>query len=185
MGAVRCLSCGHLNDRNTFCGRCGKRLPVKKNLAFAQQGAPAASKQADLISIPEKIELVRSLLSRDPDNVEARCELGEFYYRLGKMSLAEKEFKIVKAVDPSNITAREHLAGIHREAGENEGAIRELEAVESLSGCPVSSLVILAELRLLAGRTEEAKRTFRRAIEKEPGNIKLRLRYEKLLIEEE
>jgi tetratricopeptide (TPR) repeat protein len=101
------------------------------------------------------------------------------------MPLSEKEFKIAKAVDPNNLTAREYLSTIFREAGDDEGAAGELEVIESLPACPASSLLDLAELRLRLGRRKEALRALRKAVEKEPGNIKIRLRYEKLLIEEE
>jgi len=180
----RCLSCGHLNKQGVFCGRCGKRLPDSAVLSSGK-GCPAGGQHTgDQMPVPEQLKMTRETLARDPDNVEARCKLGEFYFRLGKLALAEKEFKIVKAVEPANIVAREHLAKICQQDGNEAGAVKELESIEMLPECPASSLVFLADLQIVLRDRKKALRALKRAVEREPGNIKIRLQYEKLLNEE-
>lgn len=136
--------------------------------------------KTDSREIWNEVSRWREILARDKNNVEARFNLGEFYFKIGRFELALKEFKIAKAVSPQHPGVRSRIAEIYRSWGKLKESARELEKIYRLDSCSVASIIDLGDIYTELGELEKAEKVYRYALEKAPENISLRLKLEKI-----
>lgn len=71
----------------------------REGLNFAQEG-----------KTDEAIQAYQAALDANPGLLEARLNLGSLYYKQGRLTQAEREFRLVLSQDPEHVAARENLA---------------------------------------------------------------------------
>ncbi|MBI1950099.1 MAG: tetratricopeptide repeat protein [Acidobacteria bacterium] len=118
--------------------------------------------------------LFRAALQRAPGNAILHYDLGLVLERTGRGGEARAEFEAALRVDPSLGPAREGLALRLLKEGDPEGALRQWTAAER-SG-PLSEASLLARGGLMArqGRIDDAIEDYRRAVDRDPRNARLR-----------
>jgi len=129
----------------------------------------AGSTYADLGRLPEAMAEFRSALRVQPDNPDARLDLGVALARSGRLEAATAEFQAALRADPGRADAHADLAGALGQMGRTDGAIAEYrEALRLRPGsAPTHYNLALALDR--AGRRDEAIAEYREALRLEPG----------------
>ena len=80
---------------------------------------------------PERaIALLQPVLAADPDNTDARLQLGLALLALNRLDEAEQAFRAVLAAAPDYADARVGLARVAQRRGDAEGALAELDRVD-------------------------------------------------------
>lgn len=110
-------------------------------------------------------EAYRAVLTLDPEDPEARVELGLIYERRGRISEAEEQFMEALKRDPNNPRALHSYAGLYYSAGDEAMAERLLERALTSDPGYAPALSALSGLKAGQGDREGALRLMRRAIE--------------------
>lgn len=80
---------------------------------------------------PERaITLLQPVLAADPDNMDARLQLGLALLALNRLDEAEQAFRAVLAAAPDYADARVGLARVAQRRGDAEGALAELDRID-------------------------------------------------------
>ena len=110
------------------------------------------SRQAIVLSLsnrlPEAVALFESVLSRNPDFLDARNIMGLTQQKLGKHEDAIRTFKRVLEKDPANLPAHYNIGLSYTELRQLDPAVKELEAAVAIgasSGHAADQMTIPAE----------------------------------------
>jgi tetratricopeptide (TPR) repeat protein len=141
------------------------------------------SRQAIVLTLsnrlPEALAMFESVLSRNPDFLDARNIMGLTQQKLGKHEDAIQTFRKVLEKDPANLAAHYNIGLSYTELRQLDPAVKELEvavAIASSSGHAADQMTVPAEE--LLGRIslerkdyQGAKVHFDRLLQVAPGNF--------------
>ena len=107
-------------------------------------------------------------LSADPNDVEKRVALGDYYLRQGRQEDARRTFEAALAKAPENALVHHNLGVVYGATGRIGDSLRSYRRAIALSPEHTPSLNNLAVALAGRGRTEEAATLLQRAIEIQP-----------------
>lgn len=140
--------------------------PKDKIALFNRMGA-AKTKGADE-RYEEAIELMRGVVSEDPDILDAYVFIGNWLRRLDRYEEAASSFRQALAKKPDHELALSNLATLYRSLGQNEAALEGYRTILRLEPRNPQTWYQLATLYLDLGRAQEAEQTFREALTHNP-----------------
>ena len=110
----------------------------------------------------------REAVDRDPDLIDARCDLGRVLLARGRTAEARDVLEKAVARNPHDLQARFELGRARLATGDAGGAVRALEAVRAERPQDPAVLVTSSSAQLAAGNPAEARRLAERALEIAP-----------------
>lgn len=110
----------------------------------------------------------REAIERDPDLMEARCDLGRTLLGRGRAKESRDELEKAVARNPYHLQARYELGRARLAAGDAKGAVRALETVAADRPRETAVLVTLSSAQVAAGNPDEGRRTAERALKFSP-----------------
>jgi tetratricopeptide (TPR) repeat protein len=110
----------------------------------------------------------REAVDRDPDLIEARCDLGRTLLGRGRVTEARDVLEKTVARNPYYLQARFELGRARLATGDAAGAVRALETVVAERPQEVPVLVALSSAHLARGNPDEARRIAERALKLAP-----------------
>jgi arylsulfatase A-like enzyme/Tfp pilus assembly protein PilF len=140
--------------------------PKSKHRIFEMMGQAKDAAQEDRLE--EAIATMRTVLSEEPQIVDAHLTLGNWLAKLRRPEEAAAEFKATLALKPDNEIAMVNLANLYRGQGKAEAALEGYKTALKLDPKSPQTWFQLATLYLDLGRVGEAEQTFRQAAEKNP-----------------
>ena len=120
-------------------------------------------------------------LTKDPDYLEARLQLGKAYLRLGKFALAEPEFDAAQIQALTSRDAALRLVQNYLLINKPDKALVLLASLEESSPGDVEVLVTMAKSYAWKGNYSTSEKKLRLALSIEPANLKARLGLVQLL----
>jgi tetratricopeptide (TPR) repeat protein len=124
--------------------------------------------------VEEAVGEFGKLLARDPAYPGGNYNLGNALVAAGREAEAEEAFRREIRRYPGNVEAMNNLGTLLVRMDRPTAAVDVLAAAASARPLDSGILTNLGFALLLAGRREEATRTFVRALELDPGNVKAR-----------
>ena len=121
------------------------------------------------LTVGERLIKYQDELRENPDSIEARYQLGNVNFDLGKFKEAMEWYEAALERDPDHMRARANLAGLLQEMGELGGAIREYRRVLEKSPKDARAHSNLGNALYANGQVAEAVDEFRRALELDPN----------------
>ncbi len=115
------------------------------------------------------------ILSRDPQNAQARELLAFALVALAKPEDVARELDILLAQKPGNLQARWLRASVHMEREQMEQARKILEEGIEITERSVQAVLSLGNFYILTGRTDLAEPLFQEALRKEPEHVEARI----------
>ncbi|MCP4231762.1 MAG: tetratricopeptide repeat protein [bacterium] len=109
-----------------------------------------------------------SVISREPENGEARLLLGEIHYASGDDDKAFVAFQKAVELAPDNATALVSLGKLYSKRGEYETAISCFERALEIDKSEGDALFNLGKELVLSDRAEEAEKRLTAAVESQP-----------------
>jgi tetratricopeptide (TPR) repeat protein len=133
---------------------------------------------ADIILIrpgreAEAVERLQEAVRLDPDAVGARYNLAMTLDRTGRASEALPHFHAAVSARPDDVQLRGNYANALMETGEVDKAVAEFQAVVRLQPS-AGAFNNLGVAQAMSGRTAEARASFERALEIDPGYQQVR-----------
>jgi tetratricopeptide (TPR) repeat protein len=110
----------------------------------------------------------REAVERDPDLLEARCDLGRVLLKRGRAIEAGTVLEKAVARNPYFLDARLELGHARLATGDAAGAVRELDTVVAARPRDVPALLALSSAHLRAENPVQARRAAERALAKVP-----------------
>ncbi|OFX25826.1 MAG: hypothetical protein A2V77_09510 [Anaeromyxobacter sp. RBG_16_69_14] len=110
----------------------------------------------------------REAVERDPDLLEARCDLGRVLLKRGRAIEAGAVLEKAVARNPYFLDARLELGHARLATGDTAGAVRELDTVVTARPHDVPALLALSSAHLRAENPVQARRTAERALASVP-----------------
>ncbi|MCM1321761.1 MAG: tetratricopeptide repeat protein [Bacteroides sp.] len=115
--------------------------------------------------------LFRSVLKKDPNNIDVLLQLGDVYVRAGQDNKALQTYKTINTIDPQNFEAFDSLGGIYRRLGKYEESIAVLERALTLGKNAAAVYYNLGHTYKLMGNYDDAEECFNTVIEENPGDV--------------
>jgi predicted Zn-dependent protease len=112
--------------------------------------------------------LFRDAVARDPDLMDARCDLGRLLLGHGRAKEARDELEKAVARNPYYLPARYELGRARLATGDAAGAVRALETAAAERPQEIAVLVALSSAHLAAGNADEGRRIAERALKLAP-----------------
>jgi tetratricopeptide (TPR) repeat protein len=119
----------------------------------------------------EVIAELRVLLTKEPDNVNARLALGNAYEAHSDLELADKEFTTVLKTDPKNGNAHLGLATVYREKEQFDHAVVEYREVLATNPDSAEAYYGLGVIDRRAGHYERAIAMQKKVLELDSSNL--------------
>jgi len=116
------------------------------------------------------VEHLEAILALDPDNSDARFNLGLCLMNLEDLERARDEFEAVTHLDPEDVAAHGRLGEVYAGLEDRTGAMVQFQRVIELEPRNVQGLAQLSRLYYEAGEMGQAERTLTRLISVEPTN---------------
>ncbi len=110
----------------------------------------------------------REAVERDPDLLEAPCDLGRVLLMRGRATEAGAVLEKAVARNPYFLDARLELGRVRLATGDAAGAVRELDTVVAERAHDVPALLALSSAHLRAGNPLQARLAAERALAKAP-----------------
>jgi tetratricopeptide (TPR) repeat protein len=110
----------------------------------------------------------REAAERDPDLLEARCDLGRVLLKRGRAAEAGAVLEKAVARNPYFLDARLELGHVRLATGDAAGAVRELDTVVAERTHDVPALLALSSAHLRTGNPVQARRAAERALASAP-----------------
>jgi cytochrome c-type biogenesis protein CcmH/NrfG len=106
----------------------GTKSTEKTALVQKPQMAPTPTpKVADPIEVASKIQTFKDILKKDPKNLPAWVELGNFYFDTDQPKEAIEAYNQYLAIKPDNPDIRTDMGIMYRQLGEFDKAIEEFK----------------------------------------------------------
>jgi tetratricopeptide (TPR) repeat protein len=142
-------------------------LQIDDSLAAAHWGL--ARSYEGLTRLQEAFEHLKRAVELDPNNLEARIKLGNYYLGAGKgktelIAEAEKLAKEVLQKDPNNIEGHILYGSVLFAKGQKDEALAELNKAVSLDPKRIESYLSLARFHQVTSDPAKAEETFKQAI---------------------
>lgn len=142
-------------------------LQIDDRLAAAHWGLAQAYE--GLSRYQESFEALRKTIELDPNNLEARLKLGNYYIAGSKnrpelIAEAERLAKEILQKDSNHIEGHILMGSVLFAQGQKEKAFAELNLAVSLDPKRVESYLSLARFHVVTGETAKAEEIFKRAI---------------------
>lgn len=132
-------------------------------------------------SYEEAEKILKELKRKFPDNSEINYLLGEMYYKMGFYEAAENIFlQIKKSKEDPRIIFK--LAQIYTYTGRLEEAEREIKLIEKETNFYEDILLLLSEIKEKKGEYAEALKIMSKLLNRRKEDIKVLLRFGKLLL---
>jgi tetratricopeptide (TPR) repeat protein len=110
----------------------------------------------------------REAAERDPDLLEARCDLGRALLKRGRAAEAGAVLEKAVARNPYFLDARLELGHVRLATGDAAGAVREFDTVVAERTHDVPALLALSSAHLRTGNPVQARRAAERALASAP-----------------
>lgn len=159
-------------------------LQIDDSLAAAHWGL--ARSYEGLTRFQEAFEEMKRVVELDPNNLEARIKLGNYYLGAGKgrselIAEAEKLAVDVLQKDPNNIEGHILYGSVLFAKGQKDDALAELNKAVSLDPNRIESYLSLARFYQVIADTAKAEETFKQAISINPNSPLAHTEYGKFL----
>jgi tetratricopeptide (TPR) repeat protein len=145
-------------------------MPRKPNTDEAQQNMPALSseesrlqKAIELVNGPNPMQgimMLREIVAKDTNNVEAHYWLGVFAVQSGQYDKAIPRFEKVLRLEPNYINAYMDLGAVYKELGEKEKALTLFESAVQRDSSNVYALFFSGETSADVGQNDKAKKYY-------------------------
>lgn len=146
------------------CREQSKEQILQQGIEFAKNDNPQAA-----------ITLFKEALEKDPNFMDARLQLGNTYFAIGKYDFAEKELEKVQRQDPMNHDISLRLAQIYLKTDRGEKAFNTLVSLESSLPNNTEVLSTLALCYALKGDLVSSESKLRKALLVNPKDLNARL----------
>jgi tetratricopeptide (TPR) repeat protein len=142
-------------------------LQIDDNLAAGHWGLARAYE--GLERYPEMLEELRKTITKDPNNLDARIKLGNYYLagargRADVIGEAERLAKEVLAKDPNNIEGHILMGSVLFQQDQKDKAFEELNHAVQLDPNRVESYLSLAKFQIANKSPEKAEELYKKAI---------------------
>lgn len=164
-------------------------LQIDAELGAAHWGLAQANE--GLERLPEAIEGLKQTIAKDPNNLEARTKLGNWYLVFLRAPNAEKEALLLEAErlagevlarDPDNIEGRILNGNLLYVRGKRDEALRELNRAVEINPQRVESHLSLARFYATIGDAARAEDIYKRALGMNAGSALPHLEYGRFLV---
>ncbi|MCF6289886.1 MAG: tetratricopeptide repeat protein [Desulfobacterales bacterium] len=115
------------------------------------------------------LDLYHRVLALDPDNFEARYNLGIIHHSQGELEQARQHYRSVLRLVPDHLPTRYSLGNVCRDIGDRDGAIEAYQRVIALDPGHADALHNLGVIFFLGNQPGAAIDCYRRALAVEPG----------------
>lgn len=136
-------------------------------LVYRQSASPLPAVQLPGGNLRHRIKQLQDQIHH-LDKAHHHLELGDIYFRQGKLAPAEASYRAAIERDAEDPDARAHFGQCLLQLGRPEDALAQLQYVAELD--PMHefghTLMALAETQMVLGRTDEAMATWHRVLEK-------------------
>jgi tetratricopeptide (TPR) repeat protein len=161
-------------------------LQIDDKLAAAHWGLARAFE--GLARVPEMFQALQKTVELDPNNLEARNKLGNYYLALSKgkpevISMAEKLAQEVLQKDPKNIEGHILMGSILFAQNHKEEAFAQLNQAIELDPKRVESYLSLARFYIVTQDPGKAEELFKRAMSVNPNSPLAHTEYAKFLVQ--
>ncbi|PYS67657.1 MAG: hypothetical protein DMF69_22420, partial [Acidobacteria bacterium] len=161
-------------------------LQIDDKLAAAHWGLARAYEA--LARGPEMFEELRKTVELDPNNLEARSKLGNYYLLSSKdnpglIPMAEKLAKEILAKEPNNIEGHILMGSVLFAQNKKDEAFAELNHAIQLDPKRVESYLSLARFYQVTNELDKASELFQRAISINPNAPLAHTEYGKFLVQ--
>ena len=161
-------------------------LQIDGNLSAAHWGL--ARCYESLARFQEMIQELQKTVDTDPNNLEARTKLGNYYLLGGKgtpesIAAADKLAKEVLQKDPNNIEGHILLSSVLFAQKQPDQALAELNHALELDPNRIQSILSLARFYIVTHDTAKAEEFFKRAISTDPNSPVGHIEYGKYLVQ--
>ena len=159
-------------------------LQIDDRLAAAHWGLAQAYE--GLNRFQEAFEELRRTVDLDPNNLDARLKLGNFYIagskgRTDLIAEAERLAKEILAKDPNHVEGHILMGSVLFAQGQKDKAFEELNRAISINPNRVESYLSLARFYAVTGDTAKSEEVFKRAISINPNSGLAHSEYGKFL----
>ncbi|HEV8429200.1 MAG TPA: tetratricopeptide repeat protein [Pyrinomonadaceae bacterium] len=142
-------------------------IQIDDNLAAGHWGLARAFE--GLERFPEMLEELRKTITKDPNNLEARIKLGNYYLagsrgRADVIGEAERLAKEILAKDPKNIEGHILMGSVLFQQNQKDKAFEELNHALQLDPSRVESYLSLAKFHIANKQPEKAEELYKKAI---------------------
>jgi len=145
-------------------------MPRKPSADEAQQNMPALSSEEaklqqaiELVNGPNPMQgimMLREIVAKDTNNVEAHYWLGVFAVQSGQYDKAIPRFERVLRLEPDYINAYMDLGAVYKELGEKEKALTLFESAVQRDSSNIYALFFSGETSADVGQNEKAKKYY-------------------------
>jgi tetratricopeptide (TPR) repeat protein len=118
----------------------------------------------------EAYAALQDSLAGAPNSIRLRALLASTAARAGNLELATQEHRRILSAEPGNIESHIQMSGIFTRQGKIGEAIEMLERACALAPKSAKVVGLLGFAHESAGRFEEAKTSYRKSLELQPGN---------------
>ncbi len=135
------------------------------------EGHPPMDPQKQMESVRNQIEQLKQRASQNPKDFEARAQLGNLYYDVGKYDQATEWYRQALQIDPKNPDVRTDLGTAYHFLQQHDKAIEELQKVLAYSPDFPNALRNLGMIKLSGKKdTKGAIEVWERLIATNPTN---------------
>lgn len=161
-------------------------LQIDDKLAAGHWGLAQAYE--GLRRLPEMLDELRKTIQLDPNNLDARTKLGNYYLAASKghpelMSEAERLAKEVLQKDPNHIEGHVLMSSILFAQGKKDEALAELNRAIAINPNRSESYLSVARFYMVTNDLGKAEEAFKKAISVDPNAALGHMEYGKFLIQ--
>ncbi|MBI1746047.1 MAG: tetratricopeptide repeat protein [Acidobacteria bacterium] len=113
--------------------------------AHVHEGGDSAQ-QMDMVR--KHLDALKQKVEKDPKDAQARIDMGNMYYEVGKMEQAIEWYKQALDLEPNNVDVRTDLATAYFTLGQLDKAEIELQKSLSINPSHVNSLINLGIVKI-------------------------------------
>jgi len=161
-------------------------LQIDDKLAAAHWGLAQAFE--GLQRLPEMLEEMRKTIQHDPNNLDARTKLGNYYLAASKghpelLTEAERLAKDVLQKDPNHIEGHILMSSVLFAQGKKDEALAELNRAIEINPNRSESYLSVARFYMVTNDRVKAEEAFKKAISVDAGSPLVHMEYGKFLIQ--
>jgi len=161
-------------------------LQIDDKLAGAHWGLARAYE--GLQRFPEMFQELQRTVELDPNNLDARVRLGNFYLQVSKgkpeiVGMAEKLAQEILQKDPNNIEGHILLGSVLFNENKKDEAIAELNKAIQIDPKRVESYLSLARFHMANQDRDKAEQEFKLALSVNPNSALAHTEYGKFLVQ--
>src|SRR6266851_4153844 len=161
-------------------------LQIDDKLAAAHWGLAQAFE--GLQRLPEMLEEMRKTIQHDPNNLDARTKLGNYYLAASKghpelLTEAERLAKDVLQKDPNLIEGHILMSSVLFAQGKKDEALAELNRAIEINPNRSESYLSVARFYMVTNDRVKAEEAFKKAISVDAGSPLVHMEYGKFLIQ--